>query len=167
MHVEWSSLDETKESATLLDRNLPNGQILKGCFGIVDGGEVPCSDYIDWDVQNEYYEGYVTLLDVVNLLVYNANGELVHYGLNFSGSWPDFQVASHLGLLLKYLFDEMTPVEYRTICGIAVTSAGHMKGNLLRARKADDIVDILLSEEVVVVDVIVQKVMPGERQITE
>lgn len=37
------------ESAGLLERNLPNGHLLKRMFGVFDGGRLPCANYDDVD----------------------------------------------------------------------------------------------------------------------
>eukprot|EP00171_Calliarthron_tuberculosum_P023445 IDg23445t1 len=54
-------------SNEILKRNCACGGLLEDVFGVMDRGSMPCSDYIDIDTQNYYYEGYTQNVEVTNL----------------------------------------------------------------------------------------------------
>lgn len=91
--VRWPSAAEMDASNQILKRNHACGELLEGLFGVMDGGRMPCADYIDVDTQNAYYEGYSQNVEVTNLFVWNCFGEIIHAGLNFPGSWHDSRIA--------------------------------------------------------------------------
>lgn len=51
-------------------------------FGVVDGGRFSCAYHTEGDMQNWYYEGYTTNVDVTNLFVFNFLGDLIHESIN-------------------------------------------------------------------------------------
>ena len=61
-------------SSRLLQENRENGRLLNGVFVVMDGGWMPCADYVDVDTQNAYYEGYTGNVEVTNLFVWNLYG---------------------------------------------------------------------------------------------
>lgn len=107
--VKWPDKEGLKESNYNLLHNRPFGPLLRGVFGVVDGGTLPCADDDDVEVQNSYYEGYTGNVEETNILVFNSAGEVTHAGVNFPGSWHDSREARVSGLWYPKLGDEMTP----------------------------------------------------------
>lgn len=135
---------------------------------VLDGGRFPCSDYINCDIQNSYYEGYTTSVEVTNLFVYNFKGDLIHAALNFPGSWHDSRVAHFSGLIYPKLYDdELTPKGMAVLCDSSFTAGKDIDGKLIRARKSNEVDDGCKSVELCAIDLILQKVMPSERQSAE
>lgn len=168
LSIKWPSHTEMKESSELLKLNRENGQYLNNVFGVVDGGRMPCADYTDVDMQNAYYEGYTTNVEVTNLLVYNFKGELIHAALNFPGSWHDSRVANMSGFIYPLLYeDDITPPGMAILCDSAFLSGREIKGKLIRARKSNEVTEMFESEELAAIDIILQRVMPSERQAAE
>lgn len=68
LRVQWPTPAEMAKSAGFLKEIRPNDPILSNIFGVLEGGRLPCADYVNADVQNAYYEGYTTSVEVTNLL---------------------------------------------------------------------------------------------------
>ena len=96
--VAWPSYDGMKSSDDLLQNNLQHGPLLKGVFAVADGARIPCGKYTESDIQNNYFKGLSLTTEVMNLLVWNFRAEIIHAGINFSGSWHDSKVAEFSGL---------------------------------------------------------------------
>lgn len=73
-NVKWPDEDGISEYNESLVHKIPNGRLLKGIFGVVDGVCLPCADSDDADLQNVYYEGYTSNVEVTNLFVFNFFG---------------------------------------------------------------------------------------------
>ena len=52
--IRWPTVDEMKLSAELLWKNRPQGHLLRGVFGVVDGSRMPCAHYVDPELQNAF-----------------------------------------------------------------------------------------------------------------
>lgn len=164
--MEWPSVEEMKESTELLQQNREFGHLLKGVFAVVDGGRMPCADYEDPDMQNAYYEGYTCSVEVTNLFVYNFKGELIHAAVNYPGSWHDNRLAMTSGLIFPNLGDEMTPPGF-AILGDSAFVTRTTGGKVVRARKNNETGEIPTDAVLAAVDIIMQRVMPSERQSAE
>ena len=166
--IRWPNVDEMKLSAELLQRNRPHGHFLGGVFGVVDGGRMPCAHYVDSNLQNAFFEGFTQNEEITNLLVFNFFGELIHAAINFPGSWHDNRLASASGLYWPMLSDDMTPPGYAILGDSAfIKDTRVTNGKIIRSRKANETQDIPESAELCAVDMILQRIMPGERQSAE
>lgn len=166
--VKWPTEVEMKDSSDNLTNNRPNGQLMRGIFGVVDGGRLPCADYDNSDLQNAYYEGYTGNVEVTNLLVFNFFGEVIHAAVNYPGSWHDSKLASVSGLIFPKLGDDMTPPGFAILGDSAfVCDLRVAHGKVVRARKANEVRDIPTSAALAAVDIIMQRVLPSERQSAE
>lgn len=165
LRIEWPSESEMKESAELLSKNRRNGSLLQKIFGVLDGGRLPCADYTDSDVQNAFYEGYTTSVEVTNLFAFNFKGELIHAAVNFPGSYHDSRLANNSGLI-NPLLQEKTPRGYAILCDSAFTASKEVEGKIVRGRKVNERCDVM-SEEMAAIDIILQRVLPSERQSAE
>lgn len=166
--VRWPSPEEMHASAELLRRNRGNGFLLNGVFAVVDGGRMPCADYINRDLQNAYYEGYTQKVEVTNLFVWNFFGEIIHAAVNYPGSWHDSKLASASGLIYPKLSDAMTPPGFAILGDSAFTNDTRLtKGKVIRGRKTNELQGIPNSIELAAVDTILQRIMPSERQSAE
>ena len=96
--IRWPSHSEMAESANLLTKNRRNGPALKGVFGVLDGVRMPCSVYIDEDIQKAFFEGYTQSVEVTNPFVWDFKGQIIHAGINFLGSSHDSRVPMESGL---------------------------------------------------------------------
>ena len=166
--IRWPTVDEMKLSAELLWKSRPQWHLLRGVFGVVDGGRMPCAHYVDPELQNAFFEGFTQNEEVTNLLVFNFFGELIHAAVNFPGSWHDNRLASASGLYWPMLFDEMTPPGYAILGDSAfVNDTRITNGKIIRSRKANEAQDIPESAELCAVDLLLQRIMPSETQSAE
>ena len=166
--IRWPTHDEMKLSAALLEKNRVSGHWLKGVFAITDGGRMPCADYIDQDLQNAYFEGFTQGVEVMNLFVFNFFGELIHAAVNYPGSWHDTKLAAVSGLYFPKLSDEMTPPGMAILGDSAfVNNTRITNGKIVRGRKSNETADIPESAALAAVDIILERIMPSERQSAE
>lgn len=127
-------------------------------------GRMPCAEYVDADLQNAYFEGYTPEVEVTNLFVFNFFGKIVHAAVNFSGSWHD----TKLTVVSKLYFPRFTPPDMAILGDSAfVNNTRVTNGKILRARKSGKTNDIPESPELAAVDLILQRVVPSERQSAE
>jgi len=96
IEIRWLTIEEMMESAGLHENNRKAGNLLKGVFGITDGGRMPCAEYTGVDLQNAYYEGYTQSAGGKNLFVFNFKGEMIHAAANYPGCWHDEKSPWHL-----------------------------------------------------------------------
>lgn len=123
-----------------------------------------CADYVDEDFRNAYYEGHTGNIEVTNIMVFNFFGEIVHAGVNFPGSWQDIKLASASGLINPKLSDEMNPPEYAILGDSAFLSDIRMEnGKIVRAGKRNETREIQKSIEMAAVDLLMQHILPSER----
>lgn len=61
MKVTWPASPEMLESAALLRNYRERGTVPSGVFIVVDGGRLPCADYVDAEIQNEFHGGGLRL----------------------------------------------------------------------------------------------------------
>lgn len=54
-NLKWSNAEAIKVCNDNFVNNTPNGRIMRGVFEVFDGGRLPCADYEDPVLQNEYY----------------------------------------------------------------------------------------------------------------
>ena len=166
--IRWPSYEEMKASAALLENNRINGLLLTGVFAVTDGGRMPCADYTDCNLQNAYFEGFTQAVEATNLFVFNFFGELIHAAINYPGSWHDTKLAMVSGLYFPKLSDEMTPPGMAILGDSAfVNNTSVTNGKIVRGRKANETSDIPVSAELGAVDIILQRIMPSERQSAE
>ncbi|KAI0565152.1 DDE superfamily endonuclease [Gracilaria domingensis] len=166
--VHWPTTPEMKASADLLQRNRAVGNALPGVFALIEGGTLSCAEYVDPNIQNAYYDGYTCRVDITNLLVYNFFGEVIHAAVNFAGSWHDMHLAWSSNLYSTLLSDEITPVEFALLADTAfVDDIEITKGKILRPRKTDEKAPELKSATLYAVDLVLQRIIPSERQAAE
>lgn len=123
-------------------------------------------DYDDRDLQNAYYEEYIFSVEVTNLFVYNFRGELMHAEINYPGSWHDKKLAYASAVLFLNLGDDMTPHGY-AILGDSAFVTRNMGGKVVQGRKTNETSDIPNDAVLAAVDLIVQRIMPSDRQSAE
>lgn len=70
LRVEWHTFDERKESASSLEKYIPQGVIMSNIFGIADDGRLLWADYTGQNLKSGYYEGCAASVDVTNLLLF-------------------------------------------------------------------------------------------------
>ena len=166
--IRWPSVEEMEASSSLLQSNRVYGPFLKGVFAVTDGGRMPCADYTDKNLQNAYYEGYTQNVEVTNLFVWNFFGEIIHAAVNYPGSWHDTKLAGASGLYDPKLLDENTPPGFAILGDSAfVNNTSTTNGKVLRGRKTNEVNDIPESAALAAVDLIMQRIMPSERQSAE
>ena len=166
--IRWPTVEEMKASSALLERNRVYRPFLKGVFAVTDGGRMPCADYTDTNLQNAYFEGYTQNVEVTNLFVWNFFGEIVHAAVNYPGSWHDTKLAGVSGLYDPKLSDEITPPGFAILGDSAfVNNTNTTHGKVLRGRKTNETNNTPESAALAAVDVILQRVMPSERQSAE
>lgn len=104
--LEWPTEEEIGLSAQLLEKNRNYGPLLKGVFSVMDGAHFRNADYTNLDIQNGFYDGYSSDVEITNLLVFDFNGCLIHCGLNYPGSWNDSKISYLCGMMEVALSDE-------------------------------------------------------------
>ncbi len=166
--VRWPKEDEMRASALLLQNNRVHGKLLEGIFAVTDGGRFKCADYTDPDLQNAYFEGYTQNVEVTNLFVWNFKGEIIHAAVNYPGSWHDNRLASASGLIFPKLSDECTPPGYAVLGDSAFAASTKVtNGKIVRGRKTNENNGIPESVTMAIIDELLQKIMPSERQSAE
>lgn len=96
--IRWPNEQEMRSAASLLERNRENGHLLRGVFGMFDGGRMPCAAYVEVNTQDGFFEGFTQGVELTNILVWNFHGEIIFGALNFPGSCHVSKVASSSGL---------------------------------------------------------------------
>lgn len=166
--IRWPTDEEQLESASLLESNRVHGRLLRGVFAIMDGGKMPCSEYLDTDLQNAFFEGYTEQVEVTILFVWNFRGELIHAAINFPGSWHDTELAAVSELYHPKLSDEYTRPGMAVLADSAfVITSRVTNGKIIRPRKSNEVQDIPKSTYLAAVDTILQAAIPSEKQSAE
>lgn len=156
-----------EDSSKRLKENRPNGQVLSYIFGVFEGVRPLCADYTDSDIRNINYEVYTTSVEVTSLLAFNFRGELIHAALNYLGSWHDAKVSHSSGLIYpSFHDDQITPLGYAILCDSALTAGAAVDDKIVQARKTSEPGDVF-SVEMSAIDLIMQQVLPSERQSAE
>lgn len=138
---------------------------MRGVFAVVDCGCLFCAAYKNPDLQNDYYKGYTCSVEITNLLVYNFKGKLIHAAINYPGSWHDRRLSSASGLIHPKLYLQ-TSSRFATWVDSAFVSR-NTNGKIVQARKRNKTTDILIDAVLAAIDLIIQSVMPSERQSAE
>lgn len=154
-----------KYSSKLLVENREYGYLLAGVFGVVDGGPWACADYNDVDTQNEYYEGYTCTVEVSNIFVFYFTANVIHAAMNYPGSLHDVNLAASYGLLHQKM-SEKTPAGMAIIANSA-SSTTKMDGKIVKGRKNNELCDVLQDMYLGALDIIMERIMPSERQSAE
>lgn len=58
----------------LVQENCPNGAFSKGLFLVVDSVQLPCTEYVDLNMQNAFYECYMQCAEATNILAMTFRG---------------------------------------------------------------------------------------------
>lgn len=58
MNIQWPTIEEMEESTAIV-KNRRKGHLFKGTFPVTDGIRMPCLAYVDTDVQNAFWEGFI------------------------------------------------------------------------------------------------------------
>lgn len=98
---------------------------------MLDGGWLACTDYTALDIQNAFYEGYTTKLDVKNLFAFNFKGEMIHATVNFPGSYHDSRIPN-TSWLINHLLQERTSRGYAILCDSAFTAGNEIDSKIGR-----------------------------------
>lgn len=70
----------------LKEENRLNSQVVTNIFGVLDGENLSCADYVTPGVQNIFYNEYSTCVNVTDILVFNFKEEVIDSNVNFPGS---------------------------------------------------------------------------------
>lgn len=167
--IKWPTEFEMAESAARLQKYRQYGYALRGVFGVTDGARLDCVSFVDNDLQNAYFQKFTQEVEVTNLLVWNFKGEIIHAALNFPGSWHDSKLAYVSGLYWPSLAeDSITPPEYAILGDSAfVHNTRVTNGKVLRAKKANEMGCIPLSDECAAVELLLQRLYPKDRESAE
>lgn len=66
--ISWPTADEMELSFKLLENNRKYGPILKGVFAIMDGARFKNTNYVNTEIQNDFYNGFNFDVEITNLL---------------------------------------------------------------------------------------------------
>lgn len=131
---------------------------------------MPCATYTDNSLQNAYWERFTQAKEVTNLFIWNFHGELIHAAIEFPGSWHDSKVAA-CSVLYEPLLQDCSSPGFAVLADSAFPRiAPEIEGKRMRARKANEYTaanGIFKNPCLSTVDVLLQRVMPSERQSVE
>lgn len=127
--VKWPSPQEMEYCAGLINAR---ENLLRSSFGFVDGLNLPVMEPSDPDVQNAYYNGWLSGCYVSNVLVFLPTGKVCFAALNKPGAWHDAQVAQGLFDMLHW----KTPEPYNLLADSAFPASQEMTGRLLVVKKS-------------------------------
>eukprot|EP00172_Hildenbrandia_rubra_P002833 Plantae.Rhodophyta-Hildenbrandia_rubra.ctg40010.p1 GENE.Plantae.Rhodophyta-Hildenbrandia_rubra.ctg40010~~Plantae.Rhodophyta-Hildenbrandia_rubra.ctg40010.p1 ORF type:complete len:233 (-),score=12.26 Plantae.Rhodophyta-Hildenbrandia_rubra.ctg40010:660-1310(-) len=157
-----------KASAGLIERNRKYGAALRGAFAVADGGRAPRAECTDESMQNPYYKGHTSAVEVTNLLVFGFFGELIHAAVNYPGSWRYTRLASVSGLHRDCLPDDHTPPGFAILGDSALVSDLKLTSEkALRGRKCSESDGMPEPAALASIDLALQKAMLSERQSAE
>ena len=89
--VKFPSKDSQRKLAALTKEREP---LIDGCWGFVDGLNLKIENPGDVDVQNAYYNGWVSVAVCSAVIVWRADGLIAHFTGNYPGSWHDAAIAN-------------------------------------------------------------------------
>lgn len=165
INIKLPSVDEQKTSAALPENNKNFGPLLKDLYRITDRGRFKIQKYASYNIQNGYYEGCTEQEEVTDLLVFNLFGEVIPAAINFPGSWHDTKLAALCELYYPELGDEKTPPSHVIIGDSAfINNTRSTNGKIICARRTNETSGIPESQELAAIDLILQHIMPTERQ---
>lgn len=124
IQVLWPDEAEMAECSKLVERREP---LLKTSFGFVDGLNIPVLQSSDSDIQNAYYNGWLSGCYVSNVFVFSAKGKIIYAAINKPGSWHDSNVA-------RSLYDKLrweTPGNYNILADSAFSYTNDIAQNIL------------------------------------
>jgi hypothetical protein len=98
--VSWPTHNEMEEYAKMIHAREP---LLSKSIGFVDGLNIPLLESGDSDVQNAYYNGWLSACYVSNVFVFAPTGKIIYAAINRPGSWHDSAVCKSLYEKLKLL----------------------------------------------------------------
>lgn len=121
--------------------------------------------YVDEEIQNAFYGGYTQTEEINNRFLFNFFGKLMYPAVNFLRSWNDKKGAGESGLYFTDLSDEYTPLGHDILRDIAfVNNMQKTSGKVLRGRKTNEFWDVPMSAELAAINILMQRVNPGERK---
>ncbi|OAV91607.1 hypothetical protein PTTG_04241 [Puccinia triticina 1-1 BBBD Race 1] len=107
-----SGLCELERYRAMIEGKFP---LLTGCFGFVNGLNIPVLVSGDEDLQNAHYNGWTCSHYCSNVLTFVPNGTIIHAIINAPGSWHGSNIAEKLYVTLL----EDTPPGYCIISDTA------------------------------------------------
>lgn len=100
--------------------------------------------------------------------MFNFYGEVIHAAINYPESWHDTKLASVSELYFPKLLDAMTPPGTRKLGDSAfVNNTTCTNRKIVRAKRTSETQGIPHSKELAAIDVIMQPILPSERQSAE
>lgn len=127
--------------------------MIRDVFAVMDKGRLPCAVYIEGGLQNAYYEGHTTSVEVTDFLVLEFHRATIYAGISFRGNWHDAKLANCSGLTYPKISNSMTLLGYATIFDRAIkTDVKETMEKILRALQPIETVDISKSFELQAID---------------
>ena len=96
--IKWPSPSRMEYLAQRVHAAQP---ALPGCFGFVDGLNIPISDPADPVEQNAYYNAWLAGCFCSNIFVFDSEGCIIWCCINAPGSWHDSAISMKLYTLLR------------------------------------------------------------------
>lgn len=91
--IRWPSFAEQQHWAELCQAKEP---LIRGCFGVADGLNLPVQEPTNSDIQNALYNGWLHCTWVTGVLCYGFDGCLIWGKHNHPGSWNDAEMSRPL-----------------------------------------------------------------------
>lgn len=109
--ITWPDADKMEAFSAMIEGKY---SLLSGAFGFVDGLRLPIQVPGDPDLENAYYNGWVSQHNIGNIFCFAADGTIMHARLNAPGSFHDSR-NSHS--LYEALTDPLKTPDPFFICG--------------------------------------------------
>ena len=123
--VKWPSHRRMEYHAQRIHAAQP---CLPGCFGFVDGLNIPIQDPSDPVEQNAYYNAWLAGCFCSNVFVFDSEGCIIWCCTNAPGSWHDSAISTQLYCLLR----ECVPAGFGICADAAFTASGDLATKIFK-----------------------------------
>lgn len=96
--IRWPTVEEMDHCATMVNNK---ERYLHGVWGFVDGLNTPVENHKDPDIQEAYYNGWLSGTYVSCVIVFSSDGLIRWVNFNCPGSWHDAKIARGLYVRLR------------------------------------------------------------------
>lgn len=159
IQVTWPDEREMIECSKLVERREP---LLSTSFGFVDGLNLPVLESSDPEIQNAYYNGWLSGCYVSNVFVFSSKGYIIYAAINKPGSWHDSHVARSLYDKLRF----HTPGKYNILADSAFAYTEDVSDNIIAVMK-DNAKEKLLNRMEYKEAILLDNAVIGQRQAAE
>jgi len=124
--IQWPSHEDMQRYSSMFAAKYP---LLRGCFAVLDGTLMEIGQPVDLKKQQLYYSGRKKKYCINNVLLFGADGTLLHAEINFPGSFHDSPIARPI--YRRMLQPELTPFPYFIISDSAFMHSDNLKDRVV------------------------------------